>query len=431
MKSKVKFGIISDAHIPNIETIEKNLYNTLMELKKREVDLIIFAGDICDQNKKWAYDMYEMIFNCVYGKDRPAILAISGNHDLWRRVHVCDATAIENLKKYNNQADVNTHLVINGVHFIGVTSYPYFEGKDTENPVAKVSSQRGDYEYIKEWLETEVEKACEASDNPVFVVSHFPPKNTLPGSYEKVTDGNETLNEIFKKYPQIVSISGHTHFSLADNRSIHQRDFTSINAGSLHCVGCTQVEVPQDGTMKSFIGLEKLPADAYRKFPAFLYGEVNESEVKIERLFCNTGKKCGEDWTIPYPIKKESFVYTDSLFETAKGISFGKDDFVKVFYMDEKDYVSFNTICYAVVKVPAVQERIVGYKCIITNKNTGIITEKCVYSEVDDNFAYPKVFQVIPLPNLEYGDYNIKIFAIETYGKDSINYVEDNFTVKE
>ena len=422
----LKFGVITDAHIPNMETIEKNLYNALSELKKRNVDLLIFAGDICDQNQVWAYEMQEMIFQDVFGDNRPQILAISGNHDLWRNVHIYDDSAIDNLKKYNGIADINTHIEINGVHFIGVTSYPYFNGSDKDVKTARLASDRGEYGYIENWLKEELEKACSASQRPVFVVSHFPPKNTLPGSYLTERDGNETLAKIFKMYPQVVSISGHTHFSLYDDRSIHQRDFTSINAGSLQCLGCTQVEFPSaSGELQAFFDLKRLPGDAYRKFPTYLYGEIDDKKVRFTRLCASTGEVCGDDWVIEYPISKENFVYTDKRLGNSAPLRFGANDRLKVFNMQNKDYFTGETFCCALVKIPAYAGRIVGFKYILDRN--GERTEGFSYSEIDDNIAFPKVYHRIAFENLPKGDYHIKVYAVESFGGLSENYLEYEF----
>lgn len=423
----LKFGVVGDAHIPNIETLEKNLYNAFSELKRRKIDLLITAGDICDQNQVWAYEMYKTILDDVFKTERPKMLAVSGNHDLWRRVHVYDDSATENLKKYNGQKDINTHIVMDGFHFIGVTSYPYFNGRDKDTSGAAEASKRGDYAYIKDWLEKQLNKACAESDKPVFVITHFPPKNTLPGSYKTQLDGNETLYELFKKYPQVISISGHTHFSLFDEKSIHQRDFTSVNAGSLHCVCCTQIEKPKAGGGTEVIELERQPDDAYRKFPAYLYGEADDKEVRFTRLCASTGERCGEDWRIPYPVNKKDFSYTDERFETAKTPNFADDDFVKVYPMREKDYFGGENVSYALVKLPEFDGRVVGLKYILSGD--GKKEEKYVYTELDDNVAYPKRYHVIPLENLIKGRYNIRVFAVESFGKTSENFVEDEFIV--
>ena len=81
------------------------------------------------------------------------------------------------------------------------------------------------------WFEEQIKLALENNDNkPIFVTTHFPPKNTVYGSQEW---GDDTLNEYFKKYPQIINFSGHSHFSLIDERSIYQKDYTAIQTQSI------------------------------------------------------------------------------------------------------------------------------------------------------------------------------------------------------
>ncbi len=44
---------------------------------------------------------------------------------------------------------------------------------------------------------------------------------------------NPRLAEDLKAYPQAILFSGHSHLNNNDDRSIHQRDFTSVNDGSM------------------------------------------------------------------------------------------------------------------------------------------------------------------------------------------------------
>ena len=81
------------------------------------------------------------------------------------------------------------------------------------------------------WFEKKIKIALEDNDTkPIFVTTHFPPYNTVYGSLEW---GNKILAECFKKYPQIINFSGHSHYSLIDERSIYHKDCTAIQTQSL------------------------------------------------------------------------------------------------------------------------------------------------------------------------------------------------------
>ena len=80
-------------------------------------------------------------------------------------------------------------------------------------------------------LEENLKKYAADSDKPVFFITHEPPYHTLLQSnfscfYE--------LRQILNKYPQVISISGHTHAPVFLDRNIWQGEFTAVNAGSLY-----------------------------------------------------------------------------------------------------------------------------------------------------------------------------------------------------
>ena len=114
-----------------------------------------------------------------------------------------------------------SHKVLNGYHFIGLS------------PVN--GSMKDDaYEGKLEWAEEEIQKAIAAApDRPVFVITHNNPKDTV---YTSDDYGDSKLDALFAKYPQVISISGHTHASILDERSISCLLYTSDAADELLCV---------------------------------------------------------------------------------------------------------------------------------------------------------------------------------------------------
>ena len=416
----LKVGVISDSHFPNTETIEKNMFNTLSHMKEYGVDLIVFAGDICDQDQKWTYDMFNDIFEYVFKTDRPQVAAVMGNHDYWFSNHKADIHAVEYFKKAFCVDDINFHVVKDGLHFIGVTSDPYFVGDKFNTPEGELTCQKGNYDYIKNWLKNQIKIAEDDNpDIPIFVISHFPPKNTLPGSYVK-DNGNEDLYECFKDHPQIISLSGHTHFSLVDEKSIHQRDFTSVNTGSLQCVCCTIIEKPdKNGALDECIDLERLPGDAYRRFPSYLIMDVWDKKVVFHRFFANGGV-CGKDWIVEFPAAKRNFIYTDKRFELSVAPYFTHNDTLKVYNLKHKNNLQNNNLIYLVVKIPEYDGRIVGFKYIIKN-NSGFIKEGYSYAEIDEYIDAPKVFHTMMFTDLPEGTLSFTVYAVESFGKLSSN----------
>lgn len=221
--SSFKVGIISDTQLPPTEealneddTYVKNFKNTLTVLKSNNVDMILFAGDIGDLGTYFAFETYKSVIDEVYGDNKPIIQTIMGNHDYWNK----DAkSAINHIKAFKSVTGSSpwTHYVVNGYHFIGASP--------------NSGSMSAGYQLTSRWLDKELKKASEDSDGkPIFVMTHNQPKDTSYGSEDW---GDSTLNDVLSKYSNVVDFSGHVHYSLLDERSIWQGEYTVLNTQSL------------------------------------------------------------------------------------------------------------------------------------------------------------------------------------------------------
>ncbi|MGN1328921.1 MAG: metallophosphoesterase family protein [Eubacterium sp.] len=221
--SSFKVGVISDTQLPpteealkNDDTYVKHLKNSLTVMKNDNVDMILFAGDIGDLGTYFAFETYEGVIDEVYGDNRPIIQTIMGNHDFWNK----DAkTAINHLKAFKKVMGTSpwTHYVVNGYHFIGASP--------------NNGSMTAGYRLTSRWLNRELKKASKESDGkPIFVMTHNQPLDTCYGSDEW---GDKTLNKVLEKYPNVVNFSGHSHYSILDERSIWQGEYTVMTTQSL------------------------------------------------------------------------------------------------------------------------------------------------------------------------------------------------------
>jgi hypothetical protein len=68
----------------------------------------------------------------------------------------------------------------------------------------------------------------DSGNKPVFVFSHFPAYNTVYGSVY----GKGAVTEILKPFSKIVYISGHSHWPIADDKSIYQNKYTAFQTGT-------------------------------------------------------------------------------------------------------------------------------------------------------------------------------------------------------
>lgn len=88
------------------------------------------------------------------------------------------------------------------------------------------------YKLTSKWLARELEKASkDTPDKPIFVMTHNQPKDTCYGSEDW---GDSSLNEVMSKYPNAVIFSGHSHYSILDERPIAQ----TLRA---HCISTQKI----------------------------------------------------------------------------------------------------------------------------------------------------------------------------------------------
>lgn len=265
----LKVGIISDTQLPPFkkrfkksDVFCRNLRNALTVLKERGADVILFAGDIGDLGTRFAFQLYVDIIDEVYGDDKPIIQTIMGNHDYWSK----DLFTWRPHKK--TFVDVVghspwTHYSVNGYHFIGASP-------DSGN-------MKNGYKKTLEWIENEIIKAEKDSpDKPIFVMTHNQPENTCYGAEDW---GDKQLHKAFDNHPNVISLSGHSHYSILDERSIWQGKYTVFSTQSL---SYTELEPgKENGT---------IPPNADSTPMGFLM-EFEEDNIFLRRINFATGKE--------------------------------------------------------------------------------------------------------------------------------------------
>lgn len=229
-KDAFKVAVISDTQLPpteedlkNDDTYLQNLKKTLTVIKNNGVDMILFAGDIGDLGTRFAFQTYVDALDEVFGDDKPIVQTIMGNHDYWNKNA---STAINHIKAFEDITGQSpwTHYVVNGYHFIGASP--------------NYGSMSSAYSITAKWLDKELEKASADSEGkPIIVMTHNQPKDTSYGSEDW---GDSTLNKVLSKYPNVINFSGHVHYSLLDERSIWQGEYTVINTQSLSYIELEQ-----------------------------------------------------------------------------------------------------------------------------------------------------------------------------------------------
>lgn len=320
----LRVAVISDLQLPDTDDKTTHQYEsfekTLTMLKAKSMDALIIGGDFTNVGTKKAWGTFKEIYDKVMDdSEKPIPLYIMGNHDYWlsdffENFEIPSPASLQKrFTKYTGELPYS-HKVINGYHFICWSSSDGSYDKSYTN---------------EEWIKGELDKAVADDPNkPIFVITHINPSETAYGSDEW---GNDDITAFLKDYSQVVSISGHSHYSLIDERSIWQGDFTAFTTQSLDYIELESGKF--NGTV---------PKDAYGNeiadvLPACLYMEIEDSRVTINRLEANTGNVLKEPWVIEAPFgSKESLEkYSDSRRNANKAPEL--DDNLKVTVSDITD----------------------------------------------------------------------------------------------
>lgn len=218
----LRFVVCSDIHLNGEETQENaiRLGNLITDINKysesqsyNKFDAFVVAGDFAGGGAEEEYAMFNKIVG-EHLKDETQLLTVLGNHEFINYRDVDASVGYDVYKKMINE-NVDTDIVINGYHFIGVS---YDDNGKTFS---------GKTEWLKERLKNATK---EDPDKPVFVYQHPHPTLTVYGS------GNWSdldIRKVLNKFPQVIDFSGHSHYSPSDPRSVWQGEFTAVGCGSL------------------------------------------------------------------------------------------------------------------------------------------------------------------------------------------------------
>lgn len=384
----LRVGIISDSQLsPKGEEEIKynNLKQSLTVLKNNNVDMILFAGDIGDLGKAPVYDLYNKAIDQVFGDQRPIIQTIMGNHDYWENGTPYNCRRLFEKKMGHSPW---THYVLGGYHFIGAS--PAYGGMDDG------------YKEVAGWLKKELDKAvADDPDKPIFVTTHNYAVDTAYGSDEW---GDRYINDIFKDYPQVVNFGGHSHYSILDERAIHQENYTTITTQS---VSYTELETgKENGT---------IPPNA-DKTPMGLIMDVSSDEIVIHRYnfsvqYGLSGYEEKDPWILPTTLNKQNFSYTNSIrmanneapqMTVTTGSSFVKEGKIYLRFSAGKD-----------------DDFVHSYKIEWSNG-----TSQLYFSDFYNGLSAMATTVDLEILNMPQGNYTAKIYAVDSWSRVSDNYTE-------
>ena len=214
----LRIAVMSDnqLHFEDNDWGWATLDKALRQIAPMGVDLVLNAGDISDNDSPPVVAKYLERCRAARGDDVEHF-ACPGNHDVWLGKDHGSRTRDDAIRDFYALFGCGGRRVqrrtIAGYDFVAVA-----------------------FKATGEWLPKATLDACRARNakKPIFVLTHYQPARSVFGSVDMY---GETLRRVFDMYPQVFSLSGHTHCPLQNERMIWQKGFTAVNT-STTSYGC-------------------------------------------------------------------------------------------------------------------------------------------------------------------------------------------------
>ena len=348
-KPVLRFMNVSDVHIKDEEDcVERARFARAIRLAYAEaeksgtykkLDALIINGDFANSGSETQMRAVKQILDENI-QDGTTVRLTMASHE-----YFCDGE--ENARKRFAEifgTPLDFHEVVNGFHFIGVTTT---RGCHFDDPQIL-------------FTRTELKKAA-ADDpkKPIFFFQHPHLSGTVYGS---INWGDDPLIADLMHYPQVIDFSGHSHAPINDPRSIHQDHFTSLGSGTLSYFELDEFDKycntfpPGKEQAAQMLLVEADAAGRVRVYPY---------DVLTEQFFPQV-------WKIDTPWDPDSFLYTDAKrFASAGRPAFASDAALTIDAADTIAAVSFPQ-----AKPGKGEDYVNAYLLIVKYADTGLVAKQ-------------------------------------------------------
>ena len=320
---ELTFGVVSDVHV-RLAGVGKGLVpeydcSTLIKtftwFRDYGADAVMIVGDIADkglvEELQAVADAWEKVFPGSRAPDGRKVerVFVYGNHD-WEGFCYGDHVA----KMFPDKNERARHLLRTDMKrsWERIFDEPYspiyrkdvkgysFIGAHWQVDHCRGAKEKA-FDHVGDWFAANG-KALDPS-RPFFYCQHPHPKDTVYGSWAWGHDTGVTTKAL-SAFPNAVAFSGHSHYTLTDERSIWQGAFTALGTSSLRYTGMPYNQYPdvgiENGGGKNGAGrvMARMPTmDGRQGLLVRVYGDC----MTFSRRDFMYGRSLGEDWIMPLP----------------------------------------------------------------------------------------------------------------------------------
>ena len=435
---------IGDVHISSDSNTQNHLAKTLQYVIDNDIDLVLFNGDTVNISSDENYNILDGILEDKFGSmpvgDRPTFFFTMGNHEFYptdncaheetdyAREHARFRTLVNKWMPIQIDENENMYsIVVNGITFIaafpGIDStwinsqsqlvYLAAAGEFSDNDLDKLEAQL-DAAYARD------------SSKPIVVMSHWPWGETYGGPNYGVGSASEiaAMKAVLGKYPQVVNLTSHTHFSNLHDRDIGQSTYTTINVGT-HCYGkyvsdCEEDEygeiIRYDNIASRRIANDTQASAQHGKTHFGLGFSFEENRLLVNRINFAKGTQYSHGtFTIPYGItsanKAEMFYYSEGK-RSGPSFTFSGSDNLVVTAQEKASKVIMDVTFKDADQYYAAE----GYKVAFENTSGTELTSFKWASLFWADLGQRSTYHVEKEISQKESEYVVKVYPIDFYG---------------
>ena len=309
----LKLGVISDVHIGARKVAPERLEFALRWLKTHDVEAVVCAGDVAHTGNIRELERFAEIWYTVFPDGKAAdghkveLMISTGNHDVRPYNGRWKGYSEERLLRENfNYADNLTRTWDRLFH----DKWELVWRREVKG-ITFVGSQWGS---LKPPIEAFM-KSCAGTipaDRPFFYCQHAHPTGTCHGDFAAGCFDSGEATRALSAFPNAVAISGHSHCTLTDEKTVWQGAFTSIGAGCTH-EGSFPFSYENNSAFWHPSFKQKLMAPlndaaAWGGDPdggSFELIDVYADHLVVHRRSSVSDSAIGPDWIVPIPARRD------------------------------------------------------------------------------------------------------------------------------
>ena len=303
---RLRVGVLSDTHISVFDPDAqdeiggynaKTFIRALRWFDEQKVDAVVISGDLTNHAFEEEFmavgDAWRRVFPGGKGAGGRTVqkLFICGNHDWegWKYGKF-------GVKKCPDAAELKRRIfTYNREDFWRKA----FDEDFTEYPAIEVNGYMfvgAHWPHHKDPGAAQAIEACaaKAGGKPFFFLQHPHVRGSVFGGAEA---SEEDAGATLAKYPNAVAISGHSHLSITDERSIWQGAYTAVNAGCLRYIALPSGR--ENSGPKRNSAFKAMPYNKVFDCRQGMLMDVYGDRIVFARREFVTGEPLGPDWVVP------------------------------------------------------------------------------------------------------------------------------------